>query len=139
MKKPIFLLILLSTLAPLYAHAEQSPPVTKYPLQSKELTSDYVQALGLAPHQVLHVAQKDTKLMEVHIDECSFCGTLKNAQLRDEFARKTLTWLLNKTDNKSGTVEWYNSAGVKIMTISGTPSDATITTAPPCLLNEKGK
>ena len=138
MKKTIFLL-LLSTLAPLYTHAEQSPPVTTYPLQSKELTSDYVKALGLAPHQVLHSAQKDTKLMEVHIDECSFCGTLKNALLRDEFARKTLTWLLNKTDNKSGTVEWYNSAGVKIMTISGTPSDATITTAPPCSLNEKGK
>jgi len=92
----------------------------------------YAGKLGFDKNQIMNVAIVDDSTMKVYIDECSLCGVFKNAKVRNDIASKSLDWFLNKTGRKKGTVEWYNSSQVKIMSISGSLSDAEIKSGLPC-------
>jgi len=126
MKKvtPIFLLLILISY---YSLAGQTTPTANQPAQDKDLTSEYAGKLGFSKNQIVNVAIVDNSTMKVYIDECSLCGAFRNAKVR-----KSLDWFLNKTGRKKGTVEWYNSSQVKIMSISGSISDAEIKSGLPC-------
>ena len=102
------------------------------PVQGKNLTLEYARALGFSERQILGVEIIDDRIMKVYIDECSLCKVFKNSKEKDDLARRTLNWFLNKTGNKKGTVEWHNSSKMKIMTISGGFSEAKITSGLPC-------
>ena len=86
------------------------------PAQNTDLVSEYSKHRGVAKKQVLDVSIANS-VMKVSIDECSFCGSLKNDKKRDDLAYKTLDWFLDKTGQKKGTVEWYNKSQTRIMTI----------------------
>jgi hypothetical protein len=105
------------------------------PEQNADLISEYSQHMGFAKKQVLDVSIAES-VMRVSINECSFCGVLKNDKKRSELAHKTLDWFLQKTGQKEGTVEWYNKSQTRIMTISGTGAQAEITTGPSCAINK---
>jgi len=131
MKKvtPIFLLLILISY---HSLAGQTTPTANQPAQDKDLTSEYAGKLGFDKNQIMNVAIVDDSTMKVYIDECSLCGVFKNAKVRNDIASKSLDWFLNKTGRKKGTVEWYNSSQVKIMSISGSLSDAEIKSGLPC-------
>ena len=103
--------------------------------QNTDLVAEYSKHMGFAKKQVLDVSIRES-VMKVAINECSFCGVLKNDKKRDDLARKTLDWFLDKTGQKEGTVEWYNKSQTRIMTISGTGAQAEITSGPSCAINK---
>ena len=105
------------------------------PAHNKDLVSEYSKHMGFAKKQVLDVSITES-VMKVSINECSFCGVLKNDKKRDDLAHKTLDWFLQKTQQKKGTVEWYNKSQTRIMTISGTDAQAEITSGPSCAINK---
>ena len=115
----------------LHASAADVPPD-----KSSELMAEYSKAMGFAKGQVLDASISDTGLMKIAIDECSFCGAFKNEDSRNRIARSTLEWFLSQTGGKTGTVEWYNRAQVKIMTISGSPEQSEITSGMPCAIKK---
>ena len=127
-KITIAILILLPVLAgQIIASAE-----TK---QQPDLISEYSKHMGFAEKQVLNVSIAES-IMRVSINECSFCGVLKNDKKRSDLAHKTLNWFLDKTGQKEGTVEWYNKSKTRIMTISGNGIQAEITSGPSCAINK---
>ncbi len=105
------------------------------PQQLTDLVAEYSEHMGFAKKQVLDVSIAES-VMRVSINECSFCGVLKNDKKRSELAHKTLDWFLQKTGQKEGTVEWYNKSQTRIMTISGTGAQAEITTGPSCAIKQ---
>ena len=125
----IAILILLSVLA---GQTIASADLTK---QQTNLISEYSKHMGFAEKQVLDVSIAES-VMRVSINECSFCGVLKNDKKRSDLAHKTLDWFLDKTGQKEGTVEWYNKSKTRIMTISGNGPQAEITSGPSCAINK---
>jgi len=105
------------------------------PAQNTDLVLEYSKHMGFAKKQVLDVSISE-RVMKVSINECSFCGVLKNDKKRDDLAHKTLDWFLDRTGQKEGTVEWYNKSQTRIMTISGTGAQAEITSGPSCAINK---
>ena len=105
------------------------------PAQNTDLVLEYSKHMGFAKNQVLDLSITDS-VMKISINECSFCGVLKNDKKRDDLAHKTLDWFLDKTGQKKGTVEWYNKSQTRIMTISGTGAQAEITSGPSCAINK---
>ena len=105
------------------------------PVQNTDLVLEYSKHMGFAKNQVLDLSIADS-VMKIAINECSFCGVLKNDKKRDALARKTLDWFLDKTVQKKGTVEWYNKSQTRIMTISGSPVQAEITSGPSCAITK---
>ena len=105
------------------------------PAQNTDLVSDYSKHMGFAKKQVLDVSIRES-VMKVSINECSFCGVLKNDKKRDDLAHKTLDWFLDKTGQKEGTVEWYNKSQTRIMTILGNSAQADISTGPSCAIKQ---
>ncbi len=99
-----------------------------------DLISEYTAALGFAKNQVFDASISDNSTLKLSIDECSFCGAFKNEDTRNRIARSSLEWLLSKTGEKTGTVEWYNRGRVKIMTISGSREQSEITSGLPCAI-----
>ena len=126
--------MLLSILIPCFAFAGQTTPTAKQPAQDKDSTLEYIRKLGFSKNQIMNVEIVDERIMKVYIDECSFCGAFRNPTVRNDISRKTLDWFLNKTGRQKGTVEWYNSSKVKIMSIVGGLSDAEITSGVPCAI-----
>lgn len=116
----------------LTAGASDAPPD-----KSGELMSEYSKAMGFAKGQVLDASIIDNGIMKISVDECSFCGAFKNEDSRNRIARSSLEWLLSKTGSKTGTVEWYNRAQVKIMTISGSLDQSEITSGLPCAIKKQ--
>jgi hypothetical protein len=111
-------------------HATASP---QQPSQHENLVQEYSEQMGFAKNQVLDLSI-NTSLLKLSINECSFCGTLKNEKVRSDMAHKTLNWFLKKTGQDEGTVEWYNKSRQKIMVITGSTSQAEITTGPSCAI-----
>ena len=103
--------------------------------QNDDLVSEYSKHMGFAKKQVLDVSITES-VMKISINECSFCGVLKNDKKRDDLAHKTLDWFLDKTEQKKGTVEWYNKSQTRIMTISGNSAQANISTGPSCAIKQ---
>ena len=103
--------------------------------QQADLVSEYSKHMGFANKQVLDVSISES-VMKVSINECSFCGVLKNDKKKSDLAHKTLDWFLQKTGQKEGTVEWYNVSQTRIMTISGTGAQAEITSGTPCAIDK---
>ena len=103
--------------------------------QQPDLISEYSKHMGFAEKQVLNVSIAES-IMRVSINECSFCGVLKNDKKRSDLAHKTLNWFLDKTGQKEETVEWYNKSKTRIMTISGNGARAEITSGPSCAINK---
>jgi hypothetical protein len=104
--------------------------------QQIDLVAEYSKHMGFAKKQVLDVSITES-VMKVSINECSFCGVLKNDKKRSDLAHKTLDWFLQKTGQKEGTVEWYNKSQTRIMTISGTGAQAEITSGPSCAIKQQ--
>ena len=129
LKINIAILILLSVLA---GQTIASSDRTK---KQTDLVSEYSKHMGFAKKQVLDISIAES-VMRVSINECSFCGVLKNDKKRSELAHKTLNWFLQKTGQKEGTVEWYNKSQTRIMKISGTGAQAEITSGPSCAINK---
>ena len=125
----IAVFILLSVLA---GQTIASSDLTK---QQTDLIAEYSKHMGFAKKQVLDVTIAES-IMRVSINECSFCGVLKNDKKRSDLAHKTLNWFLDKTGQKEGTVEWYNKSKTRIMTISGNGARAEITSGPSCAINK---
>ena len=92
--------------------------------------------MGFAKNQVLDASITDS-VLKLSINECSFCGAFKDDKKRSDIAHKTLDWFLGKTGQKEGTVEWYNKSQQKIMVITGSTTDAEITTGPSCAIQNK--
>jgi hypothetical protein len=113
----------------------QTPASQNQPDQNTDLVLEYSKHMGFAKKQVLDVSIRES-VMKISINECSFCGVLKNDNKRDDLAHKTLDWFLDKTGQKKGTVEWYNKSQTRIMTISGTGAQAEITSGPSCAINK---
>ena len=113
----------------------QTAASSNQPVQKADLVSEYSKHMGFANKQVLNVSISES-VMKISINECSFCGVLKNDKKRDDLAHKTLDWFLDKTGQKEGTVEWYNKSKTRIMTISGTGAQAKITSGPSCAINK---
>ena len=113
----------------------QAPASSNQPDKKMDLVSEYSKHMGFAKKQVLDVSIIES-VMKVSINECSFCGVLKNEKKRSDLAYKTLDWFLQKTGQKEGTVEWYNKSQTRIMTISGTGAQAKITSGPSCAINK---
>jgi hypothetical protein len=107
------------------------------PADEQELVAEYSKAMGFAAGQVLDASICDNAILKVTIDECSFCGSLKNEDSRNRIARSTLEWLLTNTGGTTGTVEWYNKAQVNIMTISGSREHSEITAGTPCAIKKQ--
>ena len=131
LKINIAILILLSVLV----LTGQTIAYSDQPGQQTDLASEYSKHMGFAKKQVLDVSIAD-RVMKVSINECSFCGMLKNDKKRSALAHKTLNWFLDKTGQKEGTVEWYNKSKTRIMTISGSGAQAEITSGPSCAINK---
>jgi hypothetical protein len=128
-KITIAILILLPVLA---GQTTASSDRTK---QQTDLISEYSKHMGFAKKQVLDVTIAES-IMRISINECSFCGVLKNDKKRSDLAHKTLNWFLDKTGQKKGTVEWYNKSKTRIMTISGNGVQTEITSGPSCAINK---
>lgn len=105
------------------------------PQQLTDLVAEYSKHMGFAKNQVLDISIAEN-VMRISINECSFCGVLKNDKKRSELAHKTLDWFLQKTGQKEGTVEWYNKSQTRIMTITGNGAQAEITSGPSCAINK---
>ena len=118
-----------------FIFAGQTAASSNQPDQNTVVVSEYSKHMGFANKQVLDVSIRES-VMKVSINECSFCGVLKNDKKRDDLAHKTLDWFLDKTGQKKGTVEWYNKSQTRIMTISGTGTQAEITSGPSCAINK---
>jgi hypothetical protein len=131
MKRGI-LLILVSMLIPHFALAEQTPYNDEKAVTKKDLSLEYTETMGLRKAQILNIEIVSDSTLKVYINECSFCGAFKDPKVRDDIARKTLDWFLNKSGHKKGTVEWYNKSKATIMSISGNLSDAEIKLGPSC-------
>jgi hypothetical protein len=129
LKSTIAVLILLSVLA------GQTIASAVRAQQQTDLIAEYSKHMGFAEKQVLDVYIAES-IMKVSINECSFCGVLKNDKKRSDLAHKTLNWFLDKTGQKEGTVEWYNKSKTRIMTISGNETRAKITSGPSCAINK---
>ena len=126
------------TIAILILHAVlpgQTIASSDRPPQQTDLVSEYSEHMGFAKNQVLDVSIAES-VMRVSINECSFCGMLKNDKKRSDLAHKTLNWFLDKTGQKEGTVEWYNKSKTRIMTISGNGARAEIISGPSCAINK---
>ena len=113
----------------------QTAAFPNQPAQNTDLVVEYSKHMGFTKNQVLDLSIADS-VMKISINECSFCGVLKNDKKRDDLAHKTLDWFLDKTGQKKGTVEWYNKSQTRIMTISGTGAQAEITSGPSCAINK---
>jgi len=114
-------------------HAAASP---QQPAQHENLVQEYSEQMGYAINQVLDLSINNS-LLKLSINECSFCGALKNKKVRSDMAHKTLNWFLKKTGQGEGTVEWYNKSRQKIMVITGSSAQAEITTGPSCAIQNK--
>jgi hypothetical protein len=106
------------------------------PAQHGNLALEYSKEMGFAKNQVLDASISDS-VLTLSINECSFCGAFKDDKKRSDIAHKTLDWFLEKTGQKEGTVEWYNTSQQKIMIITGSTTDAKITTGPSCAIQNK--
>ena len=126
------LLILVSILIPHYALAEQTTYNAEKAEIKNDLSLEYTEKLGLKRAQILDIEIVNDSTLKVYINECSFCGAFGNPKMRDDVARKTLDWFLNKSGQKKGTVEWHNKSKAKIMSISGSPSEAEIKLGSSC-------
>jgi hypothetical protein len=115
-----------------FAFAEQTTYNAENVLIKKDLLLEYTDKLGLKKAQILNIETVNDSTLEIYINECSFCGAFSNAKVRNDIARKTLNWFLNKSGHKKGTVEWYNKSKTKIMSISGGLSDAEIKLGSSC-------
>ena len=104
-------------------------------VNSKDLLSDYTQHMGFSKNQVLDLLVNNS-LLKLSINECSFCGVLKNEKARSDMAHKTLDWFLKKTSRREGTVEWYNKSQQRIMVITGNSAKAEITTGSSCAIKQ---
>ena len=132
--KKVITVFLLSILISGYSLAGQITSVANQPAQDKNLALEYAKKLGFGKNQILNVEIVDNDILKVYIDECSFCGMFRNVKVRNDIAHKTLGWFLNKNGHKKGTVEWYNRSKLKIMSVSGSLSDAEIKSGLPCAL-----
>ena len=130
--KRVVLLILVSMLISHFALAEQTTYNDEKSVTKKDLSLEYTEKLGLKKAQILNIEIVNDSTLKVYINECSFCGAFKDPKARDDIARKTLNWFLNKSGHKKGTVEWYNKSKAKIMSISGSLSDAEIKLGSSC-------
>jgi hypothetical protein len=115
---------------------DQTMASSNQPTQDVDLVAEYSKHMGFAKNQVLDVSITES-VMKVSINECSFCGVLKNDKKRSDLAHKTLNWFLDKTGQKEGTVEWYNKSKTRIMTISGNGTQAEITSGPSCAIKQQ--
>jgi hypothetical protein len=113
-------------LIPNFALAEKTNDQAEKSAINKNLPLEYSKNLGFKKGQILNIEIVDDSVMKVYINECSFCSDFKNISKRNDIARKTLDWFLNKTGHKKGTVEWYNSSKINVMSISGSLSDSEI-------------
>jgi len=111
-------------------YATAAPPQSA---QHENLIQEYSEHMGFSKNQVLALSIEKS-VLKLSINECSFCGALKNEKVRSDMAHKTLNWFLKKTGQKEGTVEWYNKSQQKIMVITGTSVKAEITTGPSCAI-----
>ena len=111
------------------ASPEQSAP-------HENLVQEYSEQMGFAKNQVLDLSINNS-LLKLSINECSFCGALKDEKVRSDMAHKTLNWFLQKTGQSEGTVEWYNKSRQKIMVITGSTEKTEITTGPSCAIQNK--
>ena len=118
-----------------FAFAGQTIASSNQSEQNTNLIAEYSQHMGFSKKQVLDVAITES-VMKISINECSFCGVLKNDKKRDDLAHKTLDWFLDKTGQKKGTVEWYNKSQTRIMTISGNSAQTDISTGPSCAIKQ---
>jgi len=118
-----------------FSFVGQTAASPNQPAQNTDLVTEYSKHMGFAKKQVLDVSITES-VMKISINECSFCGVLKNDKKRDDLAHKTLDWFLDKTGQKKGTVEWYNKSQTRIMTISGNSAQAEITSGPSCAINK---
>jgi hypothetical protein len=119
-------------LIPHYALAEQTTYNAEKAEIKNDLSLEYTEKLGLKKAQILNIAIVNNSTLKVYINECSFCGAFKDPKVRDDIARKTLDWFLNKSGHKKGTVEWYNKSKATIMSISGNLSEAEIKLGSSC-------
>jgi hypothetical protein len=115
---------------------DQTIALSNQPAQNFNLVAEYSKHMGFAKKQVLNVSIENS-VMKISINECSFCGVLKNDKKRSDLAHKTLDWFLQKTGQKEGTVEWYNKSQIRIMTITGTSAQAEITFGPSCAIKQQ--
>ena len=118
-----------------FAFAGQTIASSNQSEQDTNLIAEYSQHMGFSKKQVLDASITES-VMKISINECTFCGVLKNDKKRDDLAHKTLDWFLDKTGQKKGTVEWYNKSQTRIMTISGSPVQAEITSGPSCAITK---
>lgn len=130
--KKVTLLILVSMLISHFALAEQTTYNDEKAVIKKDLSLEYAKKLGFKKGQILNMEIVDDSTIKVYVDECSFCGTFRNAKARNDIAHKTLDWFLNKTGYKKGNVEWYNGNKIIIMSISGSLSASEIKLGPSC-------
>ena len=131
MKRSV-LLIVVSMLISHFALAEQTPYNDEKAVTKKDLSLEYTETMGLRKAQILNIEIVSDSTLKVYINECSFCGAFKDPKVRDDIARKTLDWFLNKSGHKKGTVEWYNKSKVQIMSISGNLSALEIKLGSSC-------
>jgi len=106
------------------------------PAQQENLAQEYSKHMGFAKNQVLDLSINNS-LLKLSINECSFCGALKDEKVRSDMAHKTLNWFLKKTGQSEGTVEWYNKSQKIIMVITGNSAQSEITTGPSCAIQNK--
>ena len=104
--------------------------------QQTDLVAEYSKHMGFAKKQVLNVSIANS-VLKVSINECSFCGVLKNEKKRTDLAHKTLDLFLEKTGQKEGTVEWYNKSQTRIMTITGHGAQSEITSGRSCAIKQQ--
>ena len=124
--KKVTLLIVVPMLITCFALAEQTTYKPEKTAKNKDLQLEYAKQLGFKKGQILNMEIVDASIMKVYINECSFCSAFKNTSKRNDIARKTLDWFLHETGYKEGTVEWYNSNKIKVMSISGNLSNSEI-------------
>ena len=125
-------LIIFSILTSHFVLATQTTLQSEKTARNKNLSLEYTKKMGFKEGQVINMEIVDKSTMKVYVNECSFCSAFRNPHLRNDIARKTFEWFLNKSGYKKGTVEWYNSINKKIMSISGTLSDSEITLGSSC-------
>ncbi|KPJ57894.1 MAG: hypothetical protein AMJ42_04240 [Deltaproteobacteria bacterium DG_8] len=125
MKRGI-LLIGVSILISYFTLAEHTNCKAEKTALNKNLLLEYTNKLGFKKGQILNIEIVDDSIMKVYINECSFCSAFRDISKRNDIARTTLDWFLNETGQKKGTVEWYNSNKIKVMSISGSLSDSEI-------------
>jgi hypothetical protein len=130
--KRVVALIIFSILTSHFVLATQTTLQSEKTARNKNLSLEYTKKMGFKEGQVINMEIVDKSTMKVYVNECSFCGAFRNPHQRNDIARKTFEWFLNKSGYKKGTVEWYNSINKKIMSISGTLSDSEITLGSSC-------